>query len=102
MRSAIKLTRWFIAERDRIEAVLAAMDLEAEGETLTARILEIIRRSGPSGISRAEISGQLGRNRDARELGDAFCFIEARGRAVRRTESTQGRPKEIWTMPRTK
>jgi hypothetical protein len=99
MRSAIEVTRWFIAERDRIEAVLAAMDLEAEGETLTARILEIIRRSGPSGISRAEISGQLGRHKGAAELGKALENLEGRGLALRRNESTQGRPREIWMKP---
>ncbi len=92
MENAIRVTRWFVRERDRIEAIL---DSEPHDETLTDRIAAILKASN-CGLTRTAITNHFGRHKASQEIDAALADLESRGLAVCQTEPTAGRPKELW------
>jgi len=98
MEAAVEVVEWCLAERDRIETLLADTT-ESDKGSFANKILDVITRAGAEGVSRTAINNSFGRHKEAKELGEALGNLAARGLIVRRTEQTQGRSKEVWTRP---
>jgi hypothetical protein len=68
---------------------------EALGDPTADTIYHALRRS-PDGLTRTMISGLFGRNLSAAEIDRALGVLLKHGRAVCRSETTEGRSVERW------
>jgi hypothetical protein len=68
---------------------------DALGDPLADELLHALRAK-PSGMTRTDISGHLGRNRDSADIGRALCVLEEAGLARTQKEPSAGKPIERW------
>jgi hypothetical protein len=100
------LDRSAIIRTEHLMAALAVWDYaersvrylfgDGTGDPLADDLLRCIR-GVPSGISRTDLSGYLGRHTPAGRLDRALGILLDAGRVTRETRNTGGRPVEIWT-----
>jgi hypothetical protein len=68
---------------------------DATGDAIADRISELLE-AHPQGLSRTELSNQLGRHTPKHQLDQALQLLTQLGRANSVTFKTQGRPSTIW------
>ncbi len=70
---------------------------EASGDPMAERVLVALRAAGATGLSRSQVSAELGRNVSKAELDRALFALEGAGRARReRHQGAKGAPAEVW------
>lgn len=66
------------------------------GDPVADDILRALRAAGATGMTRTQISGIFGRNREASQIGRALAALVSRGLARLEKERTGGRDAERW------
>lgn len=69
---------------------------DATGDAVADSILRALQANN-GGMTRTEISSLLGRHKTGTEIDRALAVLERMGRAIRQTERTDGRPREVWS-----
>lgn len=69
---------------------------ESLGDPLADTILQILRNVGHEGITRTDISHELGRNVKSAAIGQALALLSRERFAHSNVEKTSGRPSERW------
>jgi hypothetical protein len=70
------------------------------GDPVADELLTALRKAGPEGMSRAELSEHFGRNRRASEIQRGLALLSEQGLARGEREQTGGRPAERWFASR--
>ncbi len=71
---------------------------EAEGDSVTDRIVDLLGGAGGAGLTREQIRDAFQRNVSSDRLTLALRTLSEAGRAISVTESTGGRPRERWVL----
>jgi hypothetical protein len=71
----------------------------ASGDPVADTILDALRGRYPDGLTRTELSAELGRHEPSSRIGAALASLRGSGLAVVATEGTGGRPREVWYAP---
>ncbi|PLS82203.1 MAG: hypothetical protein CYG60_24975 [Actinobacteria bacterium] len=92
--------------REHIEAALAVWDYaeesarfifgDATGDPEADAILEALRATGTSGLTRTQIRDLFQRNKSAERISQALALLLKMGKAGQVSEETGGRPVERW------
>lgn len=100
------LDRSHVVRREHLEAALAQWGYmeasaryifgDALGDPVADTILHALRDAGEAGLTRTEISGLFGRNKDAAELSRALRMLVDERLAHMTMEGTSGRRAERW------
>jgi hypothetical protein len=80
---------------DNAEASARHIFGDATGDRVADQILQALRGC-PGGLTRTDISGLFGRNKNADRIDQALVFLVSRGLVKKTKEKTQGRPVELW------
>jgi hypothetical protein len=68
----------------------------AIGDPRADEIYLALRKAGPAGLTRTQISNVFGRNLDSEHIGAALDLLKRRGLAKCETHPTKGAPVEVW------
>jgi hypothetical protein len=66
------------------------------GDPIVDDILRTLRRRGPDGMTRTEISNLFGRHRTSDQIGAALQLLRTKNRVRSESRGTSGRPSEVW------
>jgi hypothetical protein len=80
---------------DNSEASARHIFGDATGDRVADQILQALR-GAPGGLTRTDISGLFGRNKNADRIDQALAFLISRSLVKKTKEKTQGRPVELW------
>ncbi len=93
-------------QREHIEAALALWEYseesaryifgDATGDPEADAILDGLRATGGSGLTRTQIRDLFQRNKSAERINQALALLLKMGRAGQVSEDTGGRPVERW------
>jgi hypothetical protein len=67
------------------------------GDPRADEILHALRKAGPAGLTRTQVSSLFGRNLDSGRIGVALELLKTRGMSKCELRPTKGAPMEVWT-----
>jgi hypothetical protein len=85
-----------IAIWEYCEASAARIFGNALGDPIADEILRALRHAGKAGMTRTAIRDLFGRHRSADRVGQALALLATSGRARMESNTTGGRPSELW------
>lgn len=69
---------------------------DALGDPVADEIARALRNAGTAGLSRTDLSNHFQRHESAERIGAALALLRARGLICAETQTTSGRPREVW------